>query len=48
MRMVVRTTRWIAALLFAGLVGTIPACGTMGGGGGMKYLVDPPAAASDA
>ena len=48
MRMVARMTRWIAALALASMVGTIPACGTMGGGGGMKYLIDSPAAASDA
>jgi hypothetical protein len=38
-----RTIKWFTGLALAWMVGSIPACGTMGGGG-MKYLVDPPAA----
>ncbi|HYR00718.1 MAG TPA: hypothetical protein VET86_11790 [Casimicrobiaceae bacterium] len=47
MRWIARTSRWIAVLAFGWMVGTIPACGTMGGGG-MKYFIDAPTAASDA
>ena len=35
-----RISKWVAGLILAWMVGGIPACGTMGGGG-MKYLVDP-------
>lgn len=37
--------RMIVATVLACAVGSIPACGTMGGGG-MKYLVEPPPEAS--
>jgi hypothetical protein len=37
-----RTFKWLAGLILAWMVGSIPACGTMGGSG-MRYLVDPPA-----
>ena len=30
----------LAAVVLAAMIGTVPACGSMGGGG-MKYLVDP-------
>jgi len=46
MHAIVRMSRWLMALALAWMVGTVPACGTMGGGG-MKYLTDSPAAASD-
>ena len=36
-----RTFRILVATLLAFAVGSVPACGTMGGGG-MKYLWDPP------
>ena len=35
-----RRVKILAAIALAAMVGTIPACGTMGGGG-MKYLIDP-------
>ncbi len=41
MRTITRTFRWLAALALASAVGTLPSCGTMGGGG-MKHLVDQP------
>jgi hypothetical protein len=37
---------WLAGLALACMAGTLPACGTMGGGG-MKYLVDPSGVATD-
>ena len=30
----------LVAIVLAAMVGTVPACGSMGGGG-MKYLIDP-------
>ena len=36
----------LAGLALACLVGSLSSCGTMGGGG-MKYLADPPFAAKD-
>jgi hypothetical protein len=41
MRIIARSMKWFAAFALACMAGTLPACGTMGGGG-MKYLVDPP------
>ena len=41
-----RMLRWSAGLILAWMVSGIPACGTMGGGG-MKYLIDPPAAVAE-
>jgi len=46
MRMITRTFKWFAGLALACMVGALGSCGTMGGGG-MKYLVDPPFAATD-
>ena len=43
MRMITHTFKWFAGLALACMVGALSSCGTMGGGG-MKYLVDPPAA----
>ena len=40
-----RIFKWLAGLILAWMVGSIPACGTMGGGG-MKSLVDPASALS--
>ena len=37
-----RTLKAIVAALLVSLFGTLSSCGTMGGGG-MRYLVDPPA-----
>ena len=47
MRAIKRTIRWLAGLTLAWMVSGVPACGTMGGGG-MKYLVDPPAVVTEA
>ena len=41
-----RTIKWLAGVVLASMVGSLPSCGTMGGGG-MKYLVDPPSFTSD-
>jgi len=38
-----RTIKWLAGLVLACMVGALPSCATMGGGG-MKYLVDSPSA----
>ena len=35
-----RKLRMLAAIVLAAMVGTVPACGSMGGGG-MKYVIDP-------
>jgi hypothetical protein len=35
-------------VVLASLIGTVASCGTMGGGGGMRYLVEPPAPPSTA
>jgi hypothetical protein len=39
-----RTFRYLMAVVLACAVGSVPSCGTMGGGG-MKYLAEPPPAA---
>jgi hypothetical protein len=41
MKSMLRRIGIVAALVLAALAGTVPSCGTMGGGGGMKYLIDP-------
>ncbi len=38
-----RTLKWLISVALAWALGSLPACGTMGGGG-MKYLVEPPSA----
>ncbi len=40
-----RRFRMVVATALAFAVGSIPACGTMGGGGGMRYFSDPPSEA---
>ena len=35
-----RTVKTLVAVLLASLIGTVSSCGTMGGGGGMRYLVE--------
>jgi hypothetical protein len=35
-----RTLRILVAIVLAAMIGTVPACGSMGGGG-MKYVIDP-------
>ena len=40
MRRMLRRSRALVATILAFAVGSIPACGTMGGGG-MKYLWEP-------
>ena len=44
MRTMRRCFKMLVGLALAYAVGSLPSCGTMGGGG-MKYLVDPPPAA---
>ena len=34
-----RAIKWLAGLVLAFAVGTLPSCATMGGGG-MKYIMD--------
>ena len=46
MRTIERIGKGLVALALAWMVGTLPACGTMGGGMG-KYLVDPGAVAGE-
>jgi hypothetical protein len=41
-----RAIKWLAGMVLAWVLGGLPSCATMGGGG-MKYLVDPPAILSD-
>ena len=41
MQPILRVIRYAAATLLALSVGTFASCSTMGGGGGMHYLVDP-------
>lgn len=41
-----RKLKLLTVIVLACAAGTLPACGTMGGGG-MRYLVDPPIDASD-
>jgi hypothetical protein len=43
-----RTFKAIVVALLASLIGTVASCSTMGGGGGMRYLVDPPSFAAEA
>jgi hypothetical protein len=40
-----RTLKALLAALLMALIGTVASCGTMGGGG-MRYLADPPAGAA--
>ena len=42
MTSILRGLMAVVALVLAGMVGSLPACGTMGGGG-MKYLIEPTA-----
>jgi hypothetical protein len=46
MRKMVHSFKAVAILALTCLVGSLPSCGTMGGGG-MKYLVDPPGVTRD-
>jgi len=49
MRNILRAIRWVVATALAGAVSIVPACGTMGGGGGgMHYLTDPAPASATA
>ena len=49
MRSVLHAFRWVVTMVLAGAVSTVPACGTMGGGGGgMHYLTDPAATSATA
>jgi hypothetical protein len=41
MNSMLRRIKTLVAIVLAAMVGTVPACGSMGGGGGMKYLIDP-------
>jgi hypothetical protein len=43
MRRLLRSVRLVAAIAIAAAAGTLPACGSMGGG--MHYFIDPPALA---
>jgi hypothetical protein len=36
-----QTLKAIIVAVLASLIGTVASCSTMGGGGGMRYLVDP-------
>jgi len=40
MKSMLRGVRLLVAIVVAAMVGTVPACGSMNGGG-MKYLIDP-------
>ena len=40
-----RTLKWLAAMALASMIGTLPSCGTMSGGG-MKYFLNPPLVAA--
>jgi hypothetical protein len=40
MESTLRKVKLLVAIVLAAMVGTVPACGSMGGGG-MKYLIDP-------
>jgi hypothetical protein len=40
MNSMLRKLKILAAVVLAAMVGTVPACGSMGGGG-MHYLIDP-------
>jgi len=37
-----RTLKWLVSMALAWTVGSLPACGTMGGGGMKGYLAEPP------
>jgi hypothetical protein len=37
-----RMTKWLTKLFLACVAGSVCSCATMGGGGGMHYLVDTP------
>jgi len=41
-----RKLKLLVSLVLAYAMSTLPACGTMGGGG-MKYLAEPPSAAGE-
>jgi hypothetical protein len=41
-----RALKALMAVALAAAIGILPSCSTMGGGGGMKYLVAPPTVAS--
>jgi hypothetical protein len=42
MKTILRIFRWLAAMALAGSMGIVPGCATMGGGGGMHYLMTDP------
>jgi hypothetical protein len=44
MRTIMRMLKSVLILALPWAIGSLPSCGTMGGGG-MKYLVDPPSVA---
>jgi hypothetical protein len=41
-----RTLKALVAVVLASLIGTLSSCGTMGGGG-MRYLADPPSVTAE-
>jgi Na+/serine symporter len=41
-----RILKTLVAVLLASVIGTVASCGTMGGSGGMRHLVEPPPTAS--
>jgi hypothetical protein len=41
MTSILRGLKILVAIVLTYAVGTLPSCSTMGGGGGMKYLIDP-------
>lgn len=47
MRTITRLFRWLVTLALAWMVGIVPGCASMGGGG-MKYFVDFPSVAAEA
>jgi len=46
MRMIAHRAKWLVGLALTCMIGSLPSCGTMGGGG-MKYFVDPPPVAAE-
>jgi len=46
MRLIWRWSRVLVAMVISFAIGSVPACGTMGGGG-MKYLWEPPSVAQN-
>jgi hypothetical protein len=46
MRTFTRIRRWLAAVALASMAGSLPSCGTMGGG--MGHLVEPPSTTTGA